>query len=232
MACITDPNIGSWFSNKLEDMRNKMLAEISSEVMETEMDSVQSHRQFVKSVYDTCSKKFKEDEMVFEMIQSYNKDIKQTNIIMDEKRNAIVRRRSELEGKDIQKTKIIEKIEMLRVEQAKKKQLIIYQNQANKDRLKNLNKAKQVFQDHLKLEIRKIHGETLQFIFRDINPKDPDCAYTFRLRINEAGSYQIVSSDPPLERMPYLEQRLQESNNFSAFLANVRREFVNHKLEK
>lgn len=107
--------------------------------------------------------------------------------------------------------------------------MIVSQNKANKDRLKNLNKAKQVFQGRLGLEIRKIHGksgisllamavifyrlnilvltqvlnhrikrncysfirgEKLQFIFRDINPKDSECVYTFMLRISEGGLYQ------------------------------------------
>ncbi|KAJ8012800.1 hypothetical protein DPEC_G00046630 [Dallia pectoralis] len=232
MASITDANTGSWFSNKMEDIRNKMFAQVSGEIMESGMDWVQPHRQFVNSVLDTCSKKCKDDEMLFETVQSYRRDLEQKNSSIAEMKKAIAKRLSEVEGKDVQKSKIIEKIEMLRVEQAKKKELILSQNQANKDRLKNLNKAKKVFQDRLGLEIRKIHGETLQFIFRDINPTDPDCAYTFRLKLNEAGCYQILSSDPPLECMPCLESRLQETNNFSAFLANVRREFVNLKPEK
>lgn len=33
------------------------------------------------------------------------------------------------------------------------------QNKANKDRLKKLNKCKDVFQKHLSLEIRKIQGK-------------------------------------------------------------------------
>lgn len=37
-------------------------------------------------------------------------------------------------------------------------EVIVAQNKANKDRLKNLHKVKQVFQDCLKLEIRKIQG--------------------------------------------------------------------------
>lgn len=42
----------------------------------------------------------------------------------------------------------------------------------------------------------------------------------------------VVSSDPPLDCMAHLEQRLQETNNFSAFLANVRREFLALKPEQ
>lgn len=35
-----------------------------------------------------------------------------------------------------------------------------------------------------------IRGEKLQFIFRDINPRDSECVYTFMLRISEGGLYQ------------------------------------------
>lgn len=210
----------------MEDIRNKMLFQGTAEMTETGMDWVQTHRKTVRSVLDTCSKKCKDDEIIFETIDSYKTDLENKNASLVEKRNAIAKRLSEVEGKNEQKSKIIEKIEMVRVEQAKKKKLIVSQNKANKDRLKNLNKAKQVFQGRLGLEIRKIHGEKLQFIFRDINPRDSECVYTFMLRISEGGLYQIVSSDPPLDCMAHLEQRLQETNNFSAFLANVRREFL------
>ncbi|CDQ57767.1 kinetochore protein Spc25 isoform X1 [Oncorhynchus mykiss] len=226
MNCITDANIGNWFSSTMEDIRNKMLFQGTAEMTETGMDWVQTHRKTVRSVLDTCSKKCKDDEIIFETIDSYKTDLENKNASLVEKRNAIAKRLSEVEGKNEQKSKIIEKIEMVRVEQAKKKKLIVSQNKANKDRLKNLNKAKQVFQGRLGLEIRKIHGEKLQFIFRDINPRDSECVYTFMLRISEGGLYQIVSSDPPLDCMAHLEQRLQETNNFSAFLANVRREFL------
>lgn len=36
-------------------------------------------------------------------------------------------------------------------------------------------------------------GEKLQFIFRNINHKNPQNAFTFLLRINENGEYQSKS---------------------------------------
>lgn len=33
-------------------------------------------------------------------------------------------------------------------------------------------------------------GEKLQFVFRNINPSDPDSAYVITMGINESGSYQ------------------------------------------
>lgn len=38
--------------------------------------------------------------------------------------------------------------------------------------------------------------------------------------------FTVMSSDPALECLPFLERRLQETNNLPAFLANVRKEFI------
>uniref|UniRef100_A0A3B5MMV9 Kinetochore protein SPC25 n=1 Tax=Xiphophorus couchianus TaxID=32473 RepID=A0A3B5MMV9_9TELE len=149
-------------------------------------------------------------------------------IALKEKRRAISEVMSEIEEKEMQKEDIILKIQKHKEEQMKRKDLIESQNRANKDRLRNLQKARLVFQDHLGLEIRTIIDKTqmLQFIFRNISLSDQDSAYVITMGIKENGSYQIVSSDPALECLPILESRLQETNNLPAFLANVRKEFI------
>lgn len=210
----------------MEDIRNKLLIQKSGEMFELGMVLRQSHKQVVKSVHETCLKKCRDDETLFETTLAYKKDLEQKDVAIKEKTHAITERMSEMELKDAEKEILMQKIQMLREEHSKRRELIVSQNKANKGRLKNLNKAKQVFEDGLRLEIRKIHGEKLQFIFRNINHLNQDHAYTFTLRINEDGAYQILSSDPVLECMPVLEQRLLETNNFAAFLANVRKEFV------
>ncbi|XP_030642510.1 kinetochore protein Spc25 [Chanos chanos] len=226
MKSIKDCDVGEHFGNTLEEIRNKVLFQAVGEMLDTGMEFCQSHKQYVKSVLDTCSKKCKEDETIFETIEAYKKDLDQKSALLKEKRFDLPEIMSDIKEKDSFKQDLIQKIEKLKAEQAKNRELILSQNKANKDRLKNLNKVKQVFQDRLRLEIRKIQGEKLQFVFRNISHKNPDSAYTFTLRINDEGAYQIVACDPPLEQMSYFEQRLQQTNNFSAFLANVRKAFV------
>nr|XP_014347074.1 PREDICTED: kinetochore protein Spc25 isoform X2 [Latimeria chalumnae] len=68
--------------------------------------------------------------------------------------------------------------------------------------------------------------EKLQFVFRYINQKDPERPYAFVLRINEQGEYEVLSCDPALECMAQLQQKVRETNNFSAFLANIRKAFI------
>ncbi|XP_028846654.1 kinetochore protein Spc25 [Denticeps clupeoides] len=223
MACVKDADVAELISRKLEEIRSKLLVQAMGEMMEKGMELHQAHRAFGRAVFDTCAKKCKEDEAMFERIDAYKREMEQKRALLKEKKNELPETLAEVEEKGFLKETLMQKIERLQAEQAKSRAAILSQNQANKDRLKSLNKVKQVFQDQLKLEIRKIYGEKLQFIFRNINHADPECA--FILRIHEKGSYQIESCEPPLECMSRLEKRLQETNNFSAFLANVRKEF-------
>ncbi|XP_029314213.1 kinetochore protein Spc25 [Cottoperca gobio] len=232
MTSITDPNISDGFTSAMEEIHNKQL-KTCGEIIDATTELCQSHRHFVKSALDTCLKKCKDDEMLFETIQTFKRDLVQQNASLKEKQHAVSEIISEIQQKEMQKDDIIQKIEKLKEEQAKRKDLIYSQHKANKDRLRNLQKARVVFQDHLGMEIRTILGKTqlvkgekLQFVFRNINPSDQNSAYVVTLGIKEDGSYQIVSSDPVLECLSILESRLQETNNLPAFLANVRKEFI------
>ncbi|XP_062389960.1 kinetochore protein Spc25 [Sardina pilchardus] len=224
MASINDTDAVECFTNMLEEIRTKLISKVVGEMVDTETDLHISHRQSVKAGFESCLKKCK-DETLFETIEVYEKDLAQRSAILKEKSRELPEVISETEEKILIKESLLQKIDRLKKEQSKHKDLIVAQNKANKDRLKNLHKVKQVFQDCLKVEIRKIQGEKLQFVFRNLDHRDPESAYTFMLQINEEGAYQIESCSPPLECMPQLEQRLKETNNFSAFLANVRKEF-------
>ncbi|XP_051566892.1 kinetochore protein Spc25-like [Myxocyprinus asiaticus] len=227
MASIQDYNVVEQFNSRLEEIRSKLLDQAIGEVLnDTAAELCQEHRRYMKSVLDTCVKKCKEDETMFDRIHAYQEDMKEKTSLLKEKRAEHLEVVSEIEDKEHNKVLLIQRIEKLKKDQAKNRELIQSQNKANKDRLKKLNKCKDVFQKHLSLEIRKIQGENLQFVFRNINRKDPDIVHTFLLQLDAEGVYHIISCDPSLEKIAHLERRLQETNNFSAFLANVRREFV------
>ncbi|XP_026152194.1 kinetochore protein Spc25 [Mastacembelus armatus] len=232
MTSITDPSISDRFTSEMEEIHNKQL-KAYAEINDMTIERCQSHRQLVKLALDTYLKKCKDNEMLFQAIQALKIDVEQKNTALKEKQQTISEVTYEIQQKEIQKDDIIEKIEKLKEEQVKRKQLIESQNKANKDRLRNLQKSRLVFQDHLGLEIRAVfcktqqaNGEKLQFIFRNINQSDEDSPYIITMGIKEDGSYQIVSSDPMLECLPALESRLQETNNLAAFLANCKKEFI------
>ncbi|XP_016367165.1 kinetochore protein Spc25-like [Sinocyclocheilus rhinocerous] len=227
MASIRDYNVVEQFNSRLEEIRTKLLDQAMGEVLNDRVAELcQEHRQYMKSVLGTCFKKCKEDENMFDMIQTFKEDLKEETSSLKEKSAEHLEVVSAIEDKEHHKALLFQRIEKLKKDQAKNRELIQSQNKANKDRLKNLNICKDIFQKHLSLEIRKIQGEKLQFVFRNISRKDPDMVHTFLLQLDAEGVYHIVSCDPPLEKMGHLERRLQETNNFPAFLANVRREFV------
>lgn len=216
----------------MEEIHNKHL-KTYAEIIDRISELSYNHRQFVNSALDTCLKKCKDDKKLFEKIQEFKTDLEQKKMAQKEKQRAISEVMSEIQEKEMQKEDIILKIQKHREEQTRRRELIESQNRANKDRLRNLQKARLVFQNHLGLEIRTIvdrtqlvKGEKLQFVFRNISLSDLDSAYVITMGLKENGSYQIVSSDPVLECLPVLESQLQETNNLPAFLANVRKEFI------
>ncbi|XP_013856929.1 kinetochore protein Spc25 [Austrofundulus limnaeus] len=232
MTSITDPNLSDSFTSAMEEIHKKHL-KMCSDIIDRTAEVAQSRRQFVKTAHDSCLKKWKDDEKLFETIQEFKIDLGKKSEILKEKRRAISEVMAEVQEKEMQKNDIIQKIQKLTEEQTRRKELIESQNKANKNRLRNLQKARLVFQDHLGLEIRTVidktelvKSEKLQFVFRNINPSDQNNAYVITMGIKEDRSYQIVSSDPVLDCLPVLENRLQETNNLPAFLANVRKEFI------
>ncbi|XP_011608304.1 kinetochore protein Spc25 [Takifugu rubripes] len=231
MTSITDPNMSDKFTSTLEEIHNKQL-KTYGEIIDSTTELCQAHKHYMKTALDTCLKKCKDDEMLFDTIETFKKDLQVQKASLEEKEHAISETLSEIKQKEMQKGEIIQKIEKLKEEHSKRKNMIESQHKANKARLRNLQKARMVFQDHLGLEIRTISksqtvkGERLQFVFRKISLSDPVSAYVVTMGIKQDGSYQIVSSDPALECLPFLESRLQETNNLPAFLANVRKEFI------
>ncbi|KAK1166103.1 kinetochore protein Spc25-like [Acipenser oxyrinchus oxyrinchus] len=229
MACITHSSVPGQLEKTLKQVRSKLLNQCIEETYTTEItERKQAHKDAIKSYTDTCSKKYKEDELLFENFQTCRNDIEHQNVLVKEKMNEMSRILLDMQDKEKQKDDLITSIQQLREEQARKKDLMIAQNKANKDRLKTLQKSAETFEIRLRLEIRKPQGkpEQLQFVFRNINHKDLECPYTFILWLNAEGEYTVISCDPPLECMPQLEKKVRETNNFSAFLANVRKEFA------
>ncbi|CAI5762329.1 Hypothetical predicted protein [Podarcis lilfordi] len=66
----------------------------------------------------------------------------------------------------------------------------------------------------------------LQFIFRCVDHKDLEKPYMLTLTINEEGAYEVISCFPPLDCIEELQQKVRETSNFSAFIANVRKAFI------
>ncbi|KAM8857178.1 kinetochore protein Spc25 [Synchiropus picturatus] len=232
MASIEDHDMIDGFMKELEDFHNQQQT-VNGEIMDSVTELCQSHRHFVKSALDAGLAKCKDDDVMFVKIESFKKESQQKDGLLNEKYTAVADVVSEIQHKDAYKDKLIQEIEKLKGDQATRREMILSQTKANKNKLKNLQKARTVFENHLGLEIRKIRentqmdaGEKLQFVYRNINPANLDSAYVVTMGLRKDGAYQLMSSDPQLECLPDLEKHLQETNNLPVFLANLRKAFI------
>ncbi|NXC19023.1 SPC25 protein, partial [Corythaeola cristata] len=149
-----------------------------------------SCKESIKMLSEKWSKKLKEGDMMIDKIQEYSNEILQQSKLISENQERLTEIKSNLNQEEEQKKDLTDSIEELTEELIKKKEIISSKNKATKERVERLCKSKALFEERLGLEIRRIHNEQLQFIFRHIDHKDPDKPYVFTLSINEQGDYE------------------------------------------
>ncbi|XP_041056824.1 kinetochore protein Spc25 [Carcharodon carcharias] len=186
----------------------------------------QRYRESLKITEGKCLEIYEEEKQMCEKIQLTKKVIAEQKAFIEQTRLNMESVNKNFENIERQKQEVSEKIKKLKEGLLTKQELISTQKQENKAKLKELNTSAEMFKKRMGLEIRKVHGEQLQFIFKCISHKNPKQPFTFLLKISEEGNYEVTSCEPPLECMPLLQEKLKETNNFSAFLANVRKAFT------
>ncbi|XP_064574195.1 kinetochore protein Spc25 [Zonotrichia leucophrys gambelii] len=180
----------------------------------------------LEALAEKWSKKLKEEDVMIDKIHEYNNEILQQSKYIAEKEEQLTEIRSELNQEQEQQKNLMDSIEELKQELMKKMEIKSSKNKAAKEKLEQVSKIKTLFKEHLALEMRRIPDEQLQFIFRHIDHKDPDKPYVCTLSINEQGDYEVNSCTPPLDCIAELQLKLRETNNFSAFVANIRKAFT------
>ncbi|NXD06130.1 SPC25 protein, partial [Nothocercus nigrocapillus] len=185
-----------------------------------------SCKESIKALTEKWSQKLKEEDLMIDKIKEYNDEILQQNKLISENEENLTEIKSNLNHEEEQIKSLMDSIQELKEELMKKNEIIASKNKATKERVEQLCKSKALFEERLGLEIRRIHDEQLQFIFRHIDHKDPEKPYTFTLFINEQGDYEVTSCSPPLDCIVEFQQKVRETNNFSAFIANIRKAFT------
>ncbi|NXG56362.1 SPC25 protein, partial [Hemiprocne comata] len=185
-----------------------------------------SCKESIKALSEKWSKKLKEGDLMIDKIQEYSNEILQQSQRISEHQEHFTEIKSNLNQEEEQKKDLIDSIRELKEELMKKKEMISAKNNAAKEKVERLCKAKVLYEERLGLEIRRVHNEQLQFIFRHIDHKDPDKPYMFTLSINEQGQYEVTSCTPPLDCIAEFQLKVRETNNFSAFVANIRKAFT------
>mmetsp|Transcript_48850 Transcript_48850/g.104278 ORF Transcript_48850/g.104278 Transcript_48850/m.104278 type:complete len:233 (-) Transcript_48850:403-1101(-) len=100
------------------------------------------------------------------------------------------------------------------------------QSQQQKDaKLAELDKGCSTYQRLLALEFERMGEERLRLIFTNVDERAPSRAFSFQVFVDGADQYHINQCEPRLEKLPELTHALNQSNDFSAFVRAMRREF-------
>ncbi|NWZ66059.1 SPC25 protein, partial [Acrocephalus arundinaceus] len=183
-------------------------------------------KETIEALSGKWSKKLKEEDLMIDKIQEYNNEILQQSKYIAEKEEQLTEIKLKLNQEEEQQNNLTDSIQELKEELKKKMETKSSKNKAAKEKVEQVSKITTLFKENLGLEMRRIHDEQLQFIFRHIDHKDPDKPYICTLSINEQGDYEVTSCTPPLDCIAELQLKLRETNNFSAFVANIRKAFT------
>ncbi|XP_011356468.2 kinetochore protein Spc25 isoform X1 [Pteropus vampyrus] len=184
-----------------------------------------SYKDINKAFTEKLSVKLKEEERMVQMFLEYQNEICRQNKLIQEKKDKLLKLTVEVKDKKQELEVLAANIQDLKEEYARKKETISTAKKASEERLKRLQKSVDLYKERLGLEIRKIYGDKLQFIFTNIDPKHPDSPFMFCLHLNEARDYEVSDSAPQLECLAEFQENVRKTKNFSAFLANVRKAF-------
>ncbi|KAG8510400.1 Kinetochore protein Spc25, partial [Galemys pyrenaicus] len=158
-----------------------------------------TYKDSMKAFAEKLSVKLKEEEQMVEMFLEYQNRICRQNKLIQEKKDNLMKVIAEVKGKKQELEALTANIQDLKEEYTRKKETISTANKANEERLKRLQKSADVYKDRLGLEIRKVYGDKLQFIFTNIDPKHPESPFMFSLYLNEARDYEVSDCSPHLE---------------------------------
>ncbi|KAM6269230.1 kinetochore protein Spc25 [Porphyrio hochstetteri] len=214
------------FEKEIKEFWTELKSVYGTEQINQTLSLRDSCKESIKALSEKWSIKLKEGDQMIDKIKEYRDGILQQSQRISENQEHLTEIKSNLNHEEQQKQDLTDSIQELKEELMKKKEIISSKNKAAKEKVERLCKSKVLFEERLGLEIRRIHNEQLQFIFRHIDHKDPDKPYVFTLAINEQGDYEVTSCTPPLDCIAEFQLKVRETNNFSAFVANIRKAFA------
>ncbi|KAK3749911.1 hypothetical protein QZH41_017367 [Actinostola sp. cb2023] len=110
--------------------------------------------------------------------------------------------------------------------------------EATNYKLQQFVKGTQFFENRLGLSFKKIDEDfclcqtvsyhpnySLQFVFKFIDPNDWEKAFFFSVSVGEDKCYTVKDCNPPVEGLATMVQELNEKENFSKFVINMRKKF-------
>ncbi|KAM9010581.1 kinetochore protein Spc25 [Ara ararauna] len=221
MANVKGEDEIAFFEREIEEFCTKLQSTVSEQITQSQALR-DSCREFIKALSEKWSKKLKEMDLMIDKIQEYSNEMLQLSQCISENEGHLTEMKSLLNQEKQQNKDLTVSVQELK-EQMKKE---TSNPRSIEERKEKLCKLKTFYEERLGLEIRKMHHEQLQFIFKHIDHKEPDKPYVCSFSINEQGDYEVTSCNPPLDCIAELQLKVKETNNFSVMVANIRKAFV------
>ncbi|XP_078488700.1 kinetochore protein Spc25-like [Ciona intestinalis] len=192
-------------SKKQADMYKVMLEAASDKALEKKPEYLELHDVYVRSRKEVEEKFAKNTEL--------EKTLAELKVV-----NAEMEKRQE----DIE-TRICNLREQLE-ENSKKKQEIVEKNENERQKIKEQSELEiqglEFYQMYMGLEVHTLRNNRVQFLFYNVFPDDS--APLFVIVRMDGKTYHITDSEPPLENLQQLEDRLNETNNLAGFIQHAR----------
>eukprot|EP00908_Phaeocystis_cordata_P000661 Transcript_10724.p6 GENE.Transcript_10724~~Transcript_10724.p6 ORF type:complete len:87 (-),score=54.36 Transcript_10724:514-774(-) len=82
-----------------------------------------------------------------------------------------------------------------------------------------------MYKKWLGLEFERVEDERLRIVFTHVDPQAPTRAFTFYVYVDASDRYHVVRCEPAIPDVQSLVDALNASNDFSAFVRNMRKKF-------
>ncbi|CAH2327693.1 kinetochore Spc25 isoform X1 [Pelobates cultripes] len=150
------------------------------------------YKDSMRKLTDVWSRKYRDGEQMIEKVEELRNEISLQNKRIEEKQEQLLQEIAKIKENENANVELAKHLQELKEELNRKRELALTNKKANKDRLKELQKSAALFTNRLGLEIRKLRGDKLQFVFRCINPKDLEQPYSCIISFNEDGDYEGI----------------------------------------
>ncbi|KAJ7345675.1 hypothetical protein JRQ81_001625 [Phrynocephalus forsythii] len=208
---------------EIKEFWSKFKTTCCNECLDQTLELRDLWRESINQLSDKWSKRLKEGDDIINKFHEYTNECCQKNKSIEERQEKLSEAVANITDEKKQETDLMDSIQELKEELIRKTKT---KSEATKETEERLCKAKELFKERLGLDIRKTSANHLQFIFQCIDHEDSDKPYILTLSLNGDEDYEVISCSPPLDCIEELQSKVRETNNFSAFIANVRKAFV------
>lgn len=171
-------------------------------------DDIAELEKRVESIRINISNVHGDKDRVEQEIQQLMQDLEHINVAISEK----ITERDELK----------EKLDELKKRVKEKEEVVVNTEKSTKESMSNIERGALLFQSHLGLNMKCTNRNTLLFIFTQVNRSKPNEEYILELTI-EGQKYRLLRSVPEISNLQELENKLNETNNFSGCIVHIRK---------